>query len=256
MTPAMTTEAEREFGWLNLFPELNGTRRFSSAEYHKMIDAGILGTSDHVEMLDGYVVYKPDYVDLPTNTLFPEWRMLRRWTVTDLQHMVQIGVIGEDERVELLDGYLVPKMPENLPHRSAVSRLSTRLAPILPAGWWLQTTYPISAGINDPIPDGVILRGSDVTYDRHKPTGADFGIVIEVSDSSLDMDRAGKAKMYSREGIPAYWIVNVADKQIEVYTDPSASGYATRTDYTPGDRVPITLDGAAAGEIAVSEIIV
>jgi Uma2 family endonuclease len=259
MTPTTATEAETGYGWYHLFPEFNGTRRFTTTEYRKMIDAGILSTSDHVELLDGYIVYNSDRANIPTVTLFPEWRLLRRWSPTDVQHMVQVGVIGEDERLELLDGHLVLKMPENLPHRSAVSRLTTRLAPKLPDGWWLQPQYPVSLGINGPIPDGVILRGSDVDYDRRKAGPPDFGIAIEVSDSSLATDRGGKGKMYAREGVPVYWIINVTDRQIEVYSDPDATAnpptYRTRTDYKPGDVVPITLDGATAATIPVAELV-
>lgn len=254
MTPA--TEAEREYGRLHLFPELNGTRRFSSAEYHKLIDAGILGPSDHVELLDGYIVYKPDHVDLPTNTLFPEWRLLRRWSAEDVQHMVQIGVIKEDERFELLDGYLVPKMPMSKAHRAAILRLAANLPPRLPAGWMLMQQCPVSLGSFNPEPDSAIIRGPLAIYDSRDIVATDFGVAIEVCDSSLEFDRQGKGRNYARSGVPVYWIVNVADKQIEVYTDPTADGYRTSTEYKPGDSVPITLDGAAAGSIAVSELIV
>ena len=115
---------------------------------------------------------------------------------------------------------------------------------------------PVALGTFDPEPDGAVVRGTITDYDERDVGPTDFGIVIEVCDSTLELDRLGKGRGYARVGLPVYWIVNVADKQIEVYTNPSANGYTTRTDYKPGDRVPITLDGVTAGEIAVGEIIV
>lgn len=238
-----------------IYPQLADTRQFTPAEYHRLVGAGVLDTSDKVELLDGFVIYKADHVDLPSDGPFPQWRLLRRWTTAEYHRMVELGVIGSDERLELLDGYLVLKMPQNLPHRSAVSRLGTRLGPRLPTGWWLATQYPIAVGLTNPEPDGVALRGSDADYDTRAPLATDLGIVIEVSDSTLALDRSGKGRLYARSGIPVYWIVNVVDRQIEVYGDPNATGYRTRTDYKPGDTVLIVLDGSAVGTIAVNELL-
>ncbi len=257
MTPTTVSEAEREYGWMHLFPEFNGTRRFSTAEYRKLIDAGILGPADRVECLDGYILHKSDYVQPLPSIAFPEWRLLRRWSAEDVQHMIQIGVIKQDERFELLDGYLVPKMPMSKAHRNAIMRLAANLPPHLPAGWMLMQQCPVALGTFDPEPDGAIIRGTITDYEARDVVATDFGIVIEVCDSTLEFDRLGKGRGYAREGILVYWIVNVADRQIEVYTGPTPTGgYTIRADYKPGDSVPITLDGVASGAIAVSEIIV
>jgi Uma2 family endonuclease len=83
--------------------------------------------------------------------------------------------------------------------------------------------------------------------------------VAEVADSSLHIDRHEKGRIYARAGIPVYWIVNVVDKQIEVYTDPDPTAnppaYRTRTDYKPGDQLPVTLHGKQAATIAVTEML-
>src|SRR5207248_1191302 len=85
------------------------------------------------------------------------------------------------------------------------------------------------------------------SYDTRHPGPSDFGILIEVADSSLLTDRRDKGRIYARESIPVYWIVNLVDRQVEVYTDPdpaaSPPAYRTRTDYRPGDAVPITFRG-------------
>lgn len=237
-----------------------GTRKFTVKEYRRLIDADILRPEDRVELLDGYVVYKQDHVTLPpADGPFPQWRGLRRWTAAEYRQMIDLGVIGEDEKLELLDGYLVLKMPQSTAHRATVARLSTRLPVRLPAGWVVITHCPISVAGSDPEPDGVVLRGIDADYDHRVPTVQDFGIVIEVSASTLALDRSAKGRLYSRVRLPVYWVVNLVDRQIEVYADPDPAAtppaYRTRTDYRPGDAVPVVLDGQPAGSIPVSELI-
>jgi Uma2 family endonuclease len=254
MTPTTPTESP------NICPNLAGTRRFTSAEHHRLIEAGILGTEDKVELLDGYIVYMADFVDLPpADGPFGEWRLLRRWTSAEYHRMIELGVIGEDERLELLDGYLALKVPQNPPHRGAVTRLTYRLPPQLPGGWLVMTHCPCVLGDMSPEPDGVIVRGGIPEYLTRDPMPPDFGIVIEVSDSTLEPDRAGKGRLYARAGLPVYWIVNVADRRIEIYTDPDPAAdppaYRTRTDYRPGAAVPITLDGRQVAMLPVADVI-
>jgi Uma2 family endonuclease len=254
---AMTLAATKP---VPIFPQFTGTRRFTPDEYHRLGEAGILGPDDKVELLDGYILYKADYPELQsTDTAFPEWRALRQWSSAEYHRMLDLGIIDREEKLELLDGYLVLKMSQNPPHRTVVTNLSYCLPPQFPAGWIVMVHCPISLGDRDPEPDGVVVRGTRADYRSREPVAGDFGIVIEVSDSTLDMDRRAKGRGYARAGIPVYWIINLEDKRIEVYTDPDASAnppaYRTRTDYLPGTTVPITLDGVAAGTIAVSELL-
>src|SRR5262245_43140573 len=125
-----------------IFPQFAGTRRFTSDEYHRLVDAGILGPVDRVELLDGYITYMADRIQLPTDTMFPEWRLLRRWSPAEYQRMIQLGIIGADERLERLDGYLVLKMPMSNAHRGALLRLAANLPTRLPKGWLLMSQCP------------------------------------------------------------------------------------------------------------------
>jgi Uma2 family endonuclease len=183
----------------------------------------------------------------------------RRWTVAEYHKMIESGLLMEGEPVELLEGYLVEKHVRNPPHESSLRRMTNRLPGRLPGGWFLQVQGAVSFPDSEPEPDGAALRGSDTDYDGRIPVAADIGVVIEVSDSSLQFDRCDKGRIYAREGIPVYWVVNVADRQVEVYTDPDPAAnppaYRTRTDHPPGDSVPIVLDGQPAGSIPVSDLI-
>jgi hypothetical protein len=255
MTPSITVPEP-----IPSFRRYAGTRRFTVDEYHRMIEAAILTTEDKVELLDGYILYKADYPELhATDTVFPEWRALRPFTPAEYHKMLDLGIISREEKLELLDGYLVLKMSQNPPHRAAMTRLMYWLTARLPSGWVFMVNSTVEFSLREPEPDGSIVRGSLSDFDTRQPTAADFGIVIEVSDSTLDMDRTGKGGLYARENLPRYWIVDVVDKQIEVYTDPDQSAkppvYRTRTDYKPGTDVPIVLDGRTAGTVPVSDLI-
>jgi Uma2 family endonuclease len=182
-----------------------------------------------------------------------------RLTVDEYHRMIEANILTTDDRVELLDGYLVNKMPQNSPHGSTLERLTEDLTRLKPAGWRVRIQSPITLARSEPEPDAAVVRGDRHTFDARHPGGSDFGVVIEVADSSLALDRREKGRLYAEAGIPVYWIVNVANRQIEVYADPNTAAdppaYRTRTDYPPGDAVPVVLDGAAVGTIAVSELL-
>lgn len=183
-----------------------------------------------------------------------------RLTVDGYHRMIQANILTTDDRVELLDGYLVNKMPQNTPHGSTVERLTEDLPRLKPAGWRVRIQLPITLANSEPEPDAVLVRGDRHTFDGRHPTGTDFGIVIEVADSSLALDRREKGRLYAEAGIPVYWIVNLNDRQIEVYTNPDRTAtppaYTTRTDFPPGSAVPVVLDGVEVGAIAVSDLVV
>ena len=201
----------------------------------------------------------PTVRTLPPSPLQSMAAFFRRLTVDEYHQMIQTGILAEGEPIELLEGYLVNKMPHNPPHWLAVQWLGKRLHRLDLPGWVVVSQLSITLSTSEPEPDGALARGDDRTYMNRHPGPADLGLVIEVADSSLAMDRGHMARIYAREGIPVYWIVNVLDRQLEVYTDPGPAtdppAYRTRTDYHPGDTVPIVLDGATVASIAVSDLI-
>ena len=89
---------------------------------------------------------------------------------------------------------------------------------------------------------------------------ADTFLVVEVSDATLAFDRSDKGRVYAGAGIAVYWVVNVADRQVEVYTDPvappgTAPHYRTRTTYSPSDQVPLLIAGTSVGALAVVDFL-
>ena len=181
------------------------------------------------------------------------------WTVPEYERMVAVGLLKEDEPIELLEGYLVKKMPRNNSHDHSIRRINPRLVKLLPDEWTVQCQCAVVFDTSKPEPDFSIARGNESTYAKRQPRSSDIAFVIEVCDSSLNFDRVDKARIYARAGIPVYWVVNAIDGEIEVMTDPSGSAdepaYRTQTLFKKGENVPVVLDGTTVGSIPVDEII-
>lgn len=185
--------------------------------------------------------------------------LVARFTIEQYHHMIDAGVFANDERFELLDGWVVHKMTRNPPHDYALIQLQGSLLEILGRNWTIRQQSGVTIGQSEPEPDFCITLGPSVRYRDHHPGIEEIRIVVEVSDSSLRLDRGPKLRVYADAGIPTYWIVNIPQKQIEVYTDPTGPDpeptYRNRRDYRSGEKVPIVLDGQPIGELAVSDII-
>jgi len=168
----------------------------------------------------------------------------------------RIGELLDDPRVELIDGYLVKKMPKNPEHSWTTQAVFKALENRLPPGWTWRMEQPVRIpAYDEPEPDVAIIRGSDADYKHRHPGPADVALLVEVSDTSLSLDRGLKRSAYARDGIPVYWIVNLVDRQVEVYTGPGPAGYATRQDFPPGQYVPVVIDGQQCAPIAVDDIL-
>jgi Uma2 family endonuclease len=188
--------------------------------------------------------------DVPSE---PIWRL----TVEQYHEMIRAGIITDDDPVELLEGWLVLKMGRNPPHRACVAIIREALANRLPSGWSIFTQDPITTATSEPEPDISIVRGGPRDYiDRH-PGPQDTAIVGEVADTSLRRDRGIKKRAYARAGIPIYWIINLQDRQVEIYTGPTAEppDYRDRQDYRETDEVPVLIEGKEVGRIPVRELL-
>lgn len=183
----------------------------------------------------------------------------RRFTVPEYHKLIDIGVLTEDDNLELLEGYLIHKMSRNPPHDRVLQRLNRRLMQLLPEGWDIRIQSAITLGDSEPEPDVVLVRGDDAMYENHHPGPSDIGLVIEVSDSSLTGDRIDKARIYARAGLPVYWIINLVDQQIEVMTQPSGPGatpdFGQKEIRKKGQIVTVRLDGVDVVTFKVEELL-
>ena len=199
-------------------------RLFNADEYYAMGEAGILPEGGS-ELIGGVVYMKG--VDKP-------WR----FTVDDYYAMAEVGILSHDERVELVNGEIIPMSPIGKRHRSSVYALGHLIS--------LQLRDRALVGVQNAVyldnckefqPDVTILRSSDDFYLSNPPGPDDVLLLIEVSDSSLSYDRDVKLSLYASAGIPEFWIANIPDSVVEVYTDPSGSEYQTRRVFSAEDSV-------------------
>ncbi len=181
---------------------------------------------------------------------------VKRWTVAEYHELIRLGLLDEEDPYELIEGWLVTKMTKNPPHDSLVNFLSQFFIRILPPDWSCRAQSAVTLADGEPQPDIAIVRGSPLDYRSQHPGPANIGLLIEVADSSYARDRGIKLRSYARAGIAEYWIVNLQQSQIEVYSapQPETSEYTQRTDYSPGQSVPVVLAGQQLGEIAVREL--
>lgn len=174
--------------------------------------------------------------------------------------MIETGVLVSGEPYELLEGWIVRKLSRGKLHDSAIQGLTKRFVRMLPTGWDVRAQCAITLSDNsEPEPDFSLVRGDETNYRDHHPGPTEIGLLLEVSDSSVLIDRTDKGRIYARDRIPVYWVVDIPDRRVEVYTQPGgpadAPAYQQRQDYLPGSSVPVVLDGQTVGSVAVSEIL-
>jgi Uma2 family endonuclease len=180
---------------------------------------------------------------------------LRRITVDEYERIIASGSLDEPKKIELIDGYLVTKMAKSAGHGFAAKEVVKALAPLLPSGWTWRKEEPVRIpAYDEPEPKITIARGTDADYRHRIPEGADIGLLVEISATTLLQDRR-QGGIYATGGIAVYWIVNLQDRQVEVHTNPGPTGYALRRDFGPGQQVPVVIAGRQVGEIAVDDIL-
>jgi Uma2 family endonuclease len=144
---------------------------------------------------------------------------LRRWQRVEYERLVDLGVF-EGDRVELIGGQLVVAEPQGSYHASVVSALDRAFHVATPAGFIVRVQMPLALDAESaPEPDLAIVPGADADYRHSHPARA--ALVVEVAESSLELDREHKGSLYARAGLQEYWIVNLTHAVLEVYRDPT-----------------------------------
>ena len=126
---------------------------------------------------------------------------LYRFSVAQYQRMIEFGILTPEDRVELLENWLVLKTPSNPLHDSTLQPMLRPLLRVLPSGRDLRIQAGVTLTDSQPEPDFAIVRGSAADYENRHPGPADVGLVIEVADSSLLRDQRDKTRIYARAGI-------------------------------------------------------
>jgi Uma2 family endonuclease len=180
--------------------------------------------------------------------------MRRRFTIEEYERMGQTGILGEDDRVELLGGEIVQMTPIGPVHAAVVDRLNRVLVQRLGDRAIVRVQNPVRVDSHsEPQPDLVVARDRSDFYQLGHPTPDDILLAIEVADSSLAVDRAVKVPLYARAGIAEMWLVDLVARTVLVHRGPRDGEYAQVRPARPGEDV--SLAAFADVILAIAEIL-
>jgi Uma2 family endonuclease len=150
----------------------------------------------------------------------------RKLSVDDFHRMGEAGILGEDDRIELIDGELIQMAPIGVTHASKVNRLARMLLGAVGDKANVSIQNPIQLPPrNEPQPDIALLQPRADDYADRLPLAADVLLIVEVADTTLRYDRDIKIPLYAIHGIPEVWIVDLQSASVLVYRQPGADGY-------------------------------
>ena len=151
---------------------------------------------------------------------------VRLFTVKDYHRMAESGIFDPDERVELLAGQIIKMTAKGTAHEAAITRTERLLRNRLGEQVLLRLQSPIQLNdYSEPEPDIAVVTVDPLDYEDHHPTTSEVYLIIEVADSSLNRDLEVKATIYAQSGIIDYWVLDVNERQLHVFREPSQDGY-------------------------------
>ena len=153
---------------------------------------------------------------------------IRRFTVQEYHQLGEIGLLAAEDRVELLEGWIVQKMNQRPAHGFVVGLLNQWIVNNLPNGWICRCQLPITTDRSELEPDIAVVAGTHKGFRSRHPMGSDCRLVIEVADTSVAKDRA-KASIYATAGVDEYWIINLIENQLERYSASDGTIYIEQT---------------------------
>jgi Uma2 family endonuclease len=152
-----------------------------------------------------------------------------RFTVDDFHKMAEAGILGEDDRVELLEGEIVDMPSIGPAHAGSLKRATRRFYEKLGGRRYVVSVQDplILDPWNEPQPDLLVLRWRDDEYAESHPTVGDVLLLVEIMQSSRDYDRRIKLPIYARFAVPEVWLVDLPAERVEIHRDPSPEGYSS-----------------------------
>jgi Uma2 family endonuclease len=165
----------------------------------------------------------------PTRKLF---------NVHEYRQMEEAGILSRRERVELIYGEILIKSMPGPPHSASVDRTNRVMGRLMGDRAIIRTQGAVGLDEwSEPEPDVVLLRPKDDFYASKHPTPADIMLIVEVSDSSLKFDSGPKARLYAEAGISEYWIVDIPNDNVRVYSDIHEKTYRSVRQYRRSDMI-------------------
>lgn len=175
-------------------------------------------------------------------------------TLAQYQSMIEHGILTENDKVELILGQLIKKMPITTEHSATIRKVRDYFTKKFTEGYEISCENPVALPNNSqPDPDCTIAVFREDYYVSQHPTPPEIFLIIEVAKSTLYTDRHLKATTYAGAGIKEYWIVNLVDRQLEVHLRPNVERgtYASVTQYAAQDA----FTSPFAGEVAIADLL-
>jgi len=170
----------------------------------------------------------------------------REFTVDEFHHMLDCGLLSEDDRIELIDGDLIEKAPIGKRHVACVNRLTREFVHQQKDDQYIVSVQnPLKLDTNaETQPDISILRYREDDYEDHLPEPDDVLLLVEVAETSLVFDQEEKVPLYAEHEIPETWIVNLSEEVVEGYSSPKTGSYASEKKSFPGEVLqPLAVSG-------------
>lgn len=200
-----------------------------------------------------------EFAPPPANVAAIPHDYVARLSVEQYHEMIEAGILQSGDPIELLEGWLVYKMPKNPPHVYVTSTTAEIVQALLPVGWFVRQQDPITFEDSEPEPDVSVVRGHVRLYVARHPIPSEVALVIEVSDSTLERDQHVKQRIYAEGRIPFYWIINLVHDQIEVYSNPSGSGaqatYLRKEIFRATDSIALVIENKQVGSLLVQDLL-
>jgi Uma2 family endonuclease len=168
----------------------------------------------------------------PPSPVLNEEPTLKRWTVAEYHRMSELGILDADERTELIDGQILLMTAKGTPHTTALRLLASLFDDLFnnDRSVWIITQDPIQLDdFSEPEPDLVVVRGAILDYTEHHPYPEDIHLVVEIADSTLKQDSEVKDKLYAKAGISEYWVVDINNRQVNIFRNPTSTGYTNHS---------------------------
>jgi Uma2 family endonuclease len=154
---------------------------------------------------------------------------LKYWTVQDYHQMSELGILDPNERTELIAGQIVLMTAKGTPHVVTLQLLASHLQEQIGGIALIRTQDPIRLdNFSEPEPDLAIVKGTILDYAQQHPNPEDVYLVVEVADSTLKQDCEVKDKLYARSSIPEYWVVDIKNRQVQIFRNPTPTGYTSQ----------------------------
>src|SRR5262245_50019083 len=147
---------------------------------------------------------------------------VRQWTRLEYDRLIETGFFREGDNVELIGGQLMVAEPQGSRHAATVSLVAEALRSAFGGGWYVMVQLPVALDDeSQPEPDVAIARGTAREHGDAHPSRP--VLVVEVAESSAELDRRHKGSLYARAGVPEYWIVDIVEHVLEVHRQPAPS---------------------------------